>query len=268
MNQPVFDEVSAIVTRLATILSRHVVPLFIEGQGKTHLCGSGFLVSAGASSFLISAAHVFDELRDHNGFFYIEPKTKRSLSGQLRLTKAPDGKNRNQDTLDVGVLKLKSPGFPPYPAVNKCPLSIGSLLPNALPREHKTYLLVGFPESQSRVNPVQKEIESKVYAFRNISHPTKKYAGFGIKPENHIAIVFDIKRSVGSDNYRRQFPDPRGMSGSPVWLLYDEQELHDQKSDDSQKMFVVGIAIEHRKEHRAIVATDIGVALEMINDAA
>jgi hypothetical protein len=50
-----------VVTKMVTLLSRHILPLFVElPGGKPQLLGSGFLVSSGNDSYLISAAHVFD----------------------------------------------------------------------------------------------------------------------------------------------------------------------------------------------------------------
>lgn len=247
---------------MATLLSRHILPLFVDRPGsKPQLLGSGFLVSSGNDSFLISAAHVFDPLRSgHEPFYYIESNVKRKLSGKLRLTKIPEGGNRSRDRIDIGVLKLEGPRLPPYPEVGKYPLPVQALRSGALPRERKQYLLVGFPESQSRANPVDREVESKVYAFRNISFPTKKYAQLGVNSETHIVLSFDREHSVGQDGATRVFPVPVGMSGSPVFLLYDE----DGPNDRSQTP-VVGVAIEHRKAQRAIVATDIGFALTLIN---
>ena len=163
MTEHTFEEESQAVTRLANVLARHILPLFAESSGgKPKLVGSSFLVSTGTSSYLVSAAHVFDELKvGHELFFYIEPRTKRKISGSLRLTKTPEGENRNGDRLDVGVLKLEGPGLPPYPNVEKCPLAIDALMPNALPREGKQYLLVGYPGSKSRANPVAREVASE-----------------------------------------------------------------------------------------------------------
>ncbi|MGH9962405.1 MAG: hypothetical protein ACREBC_35700, partial [Pyrinomonadaceae bacterium] len=188
------------------------------------------------------------------------PHTKRKLSGRLRTT--PEGKNRKGDRFDVGVLKLEGPGFPPYPKVEKYPLAIGALMPNTLPREGKQYLLVGFPRSKSRANPVAREVVSEVSSFRNISVPPLKYADLGVDPQSHIVLSFDRKRTVGPDSQIRVFPEPSGISGSPVWLLYDENGPNDPAQTP-----IVGIAIEHHKTHHAIVATDIDVALRLINEA-
>ncbi len=259
-----FGTESQVITSLANILARHILPLFTETSGgKPKLIGSSFLISVGTSSYLVSAAHVFDELTaGHELFFYIDPHIKRKLSGNLRLTKMPEGKNRKSDRLDVGVLKLEGPGLPPYPKVEKFPLPIGALMPNALPREDKQYLLVGFPETKSRANPIKREVVSELYSFRNISVPSPKYADLGVTPQSHVVLSFDRKHTVGPDGQIRAFPEPSGISGSPVWLLYDENGPNDPAQTP-----IVGIAIEHHKTHHAIVATDIDVALRLIRGA-
>src|SRR6266571_1652665 len=141
-------------SQLSSHLLRHIVPLYLRRKGKPQLVGTGFLVSSGTSYYLVSAAHVFDERSaDQELFFYIEPETKRKISGNLALTKIPPGKNRSSDPFDIGVLKLGEP-FPPYPKVEKYPLPISAFMANALPREGKQYLLIGFPASKSHANPV------------------------------------------------------------------------------------------------------------------
>jgi hypothetical protein len=197
----------------------------------------------------------------HELFYYVEPCIKRKLSGSLRLTKSPEGKNRKGDRLDVGVLKLEGLGLPPYPAVEKYPLPIGALLPNALPREGKQYLLVGFPASKSCVKRVAREVVSELYSYRNISVPFSKYADLDVSPQSHIVLGFDRKRTIGPDSHIRAFPEPSGISGSPLWLLYDENGANDPAQTP-----IVGIAIEHHKNLHAIVATDIDVVLKLINE--
>jgi hypothetical protein len=264
MTDYTFEAESQAIARLANVLARSILPLFAETpSGKPKLVGSSFLVSSGTDSYLVSAAHVFDELKaGHELFFYIEPQTKRKLSGSLLLTKPLEGNNRKRDRLDVGVLRLEGPGLPPYPKVEKYPLTIGALMPNALPREGKQYLLVGFPESKSRANPIARQVVSEVYSFRNVSAPPQKYADLGVSTQNHVVLSFDRKRTVGPDSQIRAFPEPSGVSGSPVWLLYDENG-----SNNPNQTPVVGVAIEHHKNHHAIVATDINVALRLINEA-
>ena len=98
--------------------------------------------------------------------------------------------------------------------------------------------------------------------FRNVSGPDSKYGELNVTPQHHIVLNFDVKRTVTPSKEIRAFPNPRGMSGSPLWLLYDENGPNDPNQTP-----VVGIAIEHHKTARAIVATDIDIALRLINEA-
>ena len=264
MNDRVFQAESEVVSKMATLLAHHILPLFFDNQdGKPQRCGSGFLVSAGPTSYLVSAAHVFDIVRDgREPYFYIGPRTKRKLSGSARLTRVPQGRGRRDDNLDVGFLRLEGPGLPPYPAAEKYPLPIEALKPSVLPRENKQYLLTGFPGTQTSLNSAKKEVTTKLYSYRNFSHPADKYESLGLDPQSHIAVIFDRKRSLGSDGNLRMFPDPAEMSGSPLWLLYDRSGPNDPRQTP-----VVGVFIEHRKNDRAIIATDIGLALEYIHRA-
>jgi len=250
-----------VVQKLTTILSRHVIPIFSDdNSGRPQHRGTGFLVSACRSSFLISAAHVFD--CDRPLFFHATSTTKRWLSGELRLTKKPDGKSRDSDRLDIGVLKLRSPGLPPYPQVEKYPLPISDLKASALPRERKVYLVLGFPGSKSQPHLARRDVTPVPYGFWNTSAQTQRYTKIGVSPDSHIAIAFERTRGRGPDGEVRTFPKPAGMSGSPVWLLYDEVG-----PNDPTRTPVVGIFIEYKRSHHVMLATDIGIALKMINEA-
>jgi hypothetical protein len=54
-------------------------------------------------------------------------------------------------------------------------------------------------------------------------------------------------------------PNPAGMSGSPIWVLYD----HDGENDPTTNL-VAGILIEHWRENQLFVGTDVGIARQMI----
>jgi hypothetical protein len=250
-----------VVQKLTTILSRHVIPIFLDdSNGRPQHRGTALLVSSGRSSFLISAAHVFDCNRPL--FFHVDSKTTRWLSGELRLTKKPDGKSRGSDRLDVGVLKLRSPSLPPYPDVDKYALPISDLKAGALPRESKVYLVLGFPASRSQPHLVRRDVTSVLHGFWNTSSQTQRYTDIGVSPDSHIVIAFERTKGRGPNGEIRTFPKPTGMSGSPVWLLYDEIG-----SNDPKQTLVVGIFIEYKKSHHVMIATDIGIALRMIDDA-
>ena len=248
------------IAKLSNSLSNHLLPLFQHEKCKPKLVGTGFLVSADLEDYLISAAHVFDELAKGNElFFYINTTTTAKLSGKLLRTKLQPNKNRTGDKLDIGVLKLDNLIRPPYREILKYSLPISTLIPNAIPRDGKEYLIIGFPETKSRINPIARELKSKLSIFQNISAPTSKYGELGLETSNHIVINFEIKRTILPNKAIQTFPKPNGMSGAPVWLLYD----HNNHNNPNQTP-IVGVLIEYHPSKKALVATDINTALKLI----
>lgn len=251
----------SLVTRLSTSLASCVIPLFAKRHGKRpKLVGSSFLVSAGEAVFLVSAAHVLDEISHLH--FYIAPGTIRKLTGHLLQTKLPSNGRRTSDRLDIGILRLEGPGLPPYPEVGKNAIPISELHPSALPRDDKQYLVIGFPETKSRVNPAALQITSEPVSFRNISAPRSKYEELHVADESHIVLPLDLRHTLGANAEVQSFPKPSGLSGSPVWLLVDKHE-----QNPLPYFPVVGVAIEYHKESKALVATDIKIAVKLINAA-
>jgi hypothetical protein len=104
-------------------------------------------------------------------------------------------------------------------------------------------------------------VHKPFYAFHTVSAPLEKYVSLGVTHHSHIVVNFDREKALFPDGRIQTFPKPAGMSGSPVWLLYDGSG-----KVDAARTPVVGIAIEHCPTHRAIVATDIGFALGLITD--
>lgn len=261
MSKPTQEQVeqTAILNKLAEKLGRHVVPIFsISHRGRPDGCGTGLLVSRGQNVFLITAGHVIRDIEyNKNLFFYINQNTTRNLLASFRKTLSSNDEH-SDDRLDIAVLKLDNFYALPRDHYVKFPLPINSLRSFAIPRINKHYLITGFPGSKSRYHVPTKLVRSVPYANYCISIGTS-YESYGLREEFHIALGFDQKDVHAGDlGDVSNFPDPRGMSGSPIWLLFDEN------GNDSIEFSVVGILTEHSKRNRFLLATDIGVALDII----
>ena len=262
---PIDEHLAIVGAAIANIALKHVVPLFsLPPKRRPVLAGTGFFVSAHGQSYLVSATHVLDHLLKPGSLhYYVEPHILRRVTGRVLRSDPPPGANRTDDRLDIGVVRLVGSRLPPYPAVQKALLPLSALRPWALPRSQKQYMVVGFPESKSRPNPKSGELPSKASAFSAPSPAVTEYARLGVGPESHLVLSVDVKRMSVPGGAIQAIADPHGMSGSPVWLLYDEVEPNDPTSTP-----VVGILIEHHKAAKAVVATDIAYAIRLINEAA
>jgi hypothetical protein len=173
------------------------------------------------------------------------------VSGQLRISK--------HDSIDVAAIKLEVAPLPPYRAVDKVPMAAKMLLPRALPRTGKHYMVCGFPSSKNRANPADQTISARVYAYRSDSIDDRAYAGANVDPTIHIALPLNLRRGIDPKGQPVAFPDPHGMSGAPVWLLYDGDET------DREVFPVVGVATEYRRAHKMLIATDICFVTDMLS---
>lgn len=255
---PGFQQEMNAVNELSNLLLRYVIPLFKKVPGKRpSLFGSGFLVSSAKSTYLVSAAHVLDDYSQL--YYYIKPTVTSKLVGTLIRTKLPRSRSRDDDRVDVGVLRLEGDYLPPYVDVEKYALPVSALVPNTYPRDGKQYLLVGFPATRSKANPAAQELKSTPISYRNGSVPASRYLELGISAQTHIAISLDLENVLLPTGSVENFPKPEGLSGSPIWLLYDEQGLNDRHQTP-----VIGVVIEHHVRENILVATDIDVALKLI----
>ena len=252
------------VRDLSGVLAKHVVQLFVKHQGAPKLVGSGTLVSANDEFFLITAAHVVDPIRTGAElFFYVATGLTQVLSGNGVLTRMPVSGDRKDDLLDIAIFKLTGPRMPPYREVDKFPISISAFKPHALPRDDKEYLLVGVPSSQAIPRLTDKVLRLQLYSYRNGSVPQSRYPELGIQPQTHIAIGFHQRKVMTGDGRFTNAPNPSGLSGSPLWLLYSESEMLDPLAPK-----IVGIVTEHKKLKHIILATDISVAMGAMQNVA
>ena len=96
-------------------------------------------------------------------------------------------------------------------------MPISMLLPSALLRDDKQYLIVRFPSSKSKANRKDREVNSQPVSFPNISATLSQYGELGVLPEANIVLPLDLKKTVVSDGTIKPFFSPHGLSGSPLF---------------------------------------------------
>lgn len=239
-------------------VGRFVYPIFTDRDGAPLSIGSGFLVDFGGGVVcLITAAHVLDQVRERDLYWYAAKSIRRHVDGKTLLSPMPPSGNRRDDRIDVGVVILSGEGLPPYPEIKREALPVDRLQAGAIPREGKKYAVLGFPASKAEVDRPKKSVTSKSYSYLASSIPAGEYVPLGISEESHIAIHFDKKRVNHPDGRRMNFPKPAGISGSPLWEL---------RSPSKGGPCVVGVMIENVRLGKSMIATDIGYPLMMLAD--
>ncbi len=250
---------SDVIAKSIDVLSRYAVPLYFDdANNRPVLFGTGFFVRAEADHFLVSAAHVFDRAAASGLYFYNSPNTKCKISGTLCRTGSPD--KRLEDRLDIGVVKLTSKVTPPFRDVDKFAVDISNLTPHYLPRAGRHYVIIGFPANKSEVDRYQKSVIAASYSYRSDPINDQAYQGIGVDSKTHIVLPLNRKRGFDTKGKAIHFPKPNGMSGSPIFVLYEDE-------NESDFFPIVGVGIEYRAQKKCLVGTDIHVALEMMMKA-
>ena len=201
-------------------LRPYVVPIFSpDDQGRIQVEGSGVLLRVSDENFLLTAAHVLDSAtgssRENTGKALYLPIRREpwelDLATDCFRSVPPEG-DRRLDTLDVGLLRLRS-------AIAKG-LSDGGylwLVPANLeltevdrPSYRALYGFMGYPNSQSRRNPKRKTLRRRCYQFSNTPLTPGQVTAKDLRPEAHIALPVEKRKGL---------PRLEGMSGGAVWSL-------------------------------------------------
>jgi hypothetical protein len=237
-------------------VGRSIVPICRDVRGSPKVIGTGFLITDSGMNFLVSAAHVLDEMFVDEHYFPISPKVRCRIAGHCLYSGIPDSATRDDDRLDVGIVILEielgtlGPGF----GILGMPLS--RLAPFNPTREEKWFAFYGFPASTADVNPVSKRFLPLAATYCGQSVPAARYAQFGVKTQTHVVLPFERKNVFGNDGLRRHFPKPAGMSGSPLW------ELRPLANGGRR---IVGVMTRHKERHRVVVATDVGFVVDFLS---
>ena len=243
------------------LLTRYIVPICEKDErGDSQGHGTGLLVANRGANFLVTAAHVLDPLRERSRLFFPCAKLKeRNIGGSMLATIPLNGKCRNEDRVDIAVVRLDGDAQPPYPEVDKESLDISWLRPSPLPRHGTSWFITGFPARRTKTHRIKKQVEVGPFGHACSSIEDSGYANLGLRPTESFALEFNVNKVYVGNGPPVKAPNPQGMSGSPIWLLYD----HPSENGGTGKQ-VVGIAIEHRHREKLIVGTDISVAIDMI----
>ena len=128
----------------------------------------------------------------------------------------------------------------------------------------KEYVVIGFPVTQTKLDSNKKTVTVSSCAYRLSSFEDAAYPKLGLDADTHIALKFDQRNGTDLFGTNRNFPKPQGMSGSPIFVLYDESS-----SFKTLRTFpLVGVATTHKRGDKLIFGTDISYVTKAIEQLA
>ncbi len=235
------------------LVAKFVVPLYVMRRNMPVLIGSGFFIAINGKTILISAAHVLNLLSDTSPLFTFEKPDQLIQIGGKRYLSDPN-------ELDLGFIVTSNVSLP-WPEVEISPCGFDYLCAERTPRAGKHFVITGYPETKNRVDPSNRTIKAEIHAYHARSIPDEEYVVHKLDPQRHVALPLDLKKAYSLDGVHRNFPKPQGMSGSPIWELYDESLYPDQP-----RMFPI-VAVGTTYKNRIIYGADVGELSKKLLDS-
>ena len=243
-------------------INNHTIPIFrsINGELKAH--GTGVLILYEDKHFLISAAHVLEDKFINEIVIQTSDNSLRELGPHQKvITSLHETTNRDDDKIDVGVIIFLDSETLNDLKDNYDFLNYQKTVPNHIPnKDDFNYIILGYPEVKTKVDPLNKEIESQIFIFFTKISEFIFFEKYGCNKEDHIFIDFPKKlEKLNEENKIEKIYRPEGISGCGLWYLSQDTSTGLKKIDYS----LIGIMIEYRIKYARVM---IGVKFKFIDD--
>lgn len=232
-------------------------PLFQEDdhRNRPEPIGTCVLFAVGSRRFLVTAAHVLDEV--HKSPVYLGyGETMIPLdSGQIVGSVMPDS-GRDNDPIDIGVLALQGDRY--LQLKDEDFLGPDEVDVNEVAEPEKFYIAIGFPADQVVHADIEPQLKFDGITSMGRGKPELFDELRVFSPHSHILVEYEQECMVIGDDYKAA-PDPHGMSGGALFR-FDSVKAPGKDEKDP----LVGILIEFRRKHRLMVATQISFVIDVI----
>lgn len=221
-----------------------VCPIYRETDRKRpELIGSGILIDFGKARYIVTAAHVHDLAMNPWRGLYTLGQNLVPLPKAFVKASLPGSGKREDDHLDFAFARFDEATadelaerkfFLPFMLID----ADDRLTPTA------TYMFTGYPCSREKAEYGKKRIMPKMWALTERAVSTLEMTELGYYPEDHIVVRYKPTDRTDESGRSKQFPNPQGMSGGPVWRGDGDPKGWLQ----TPGMRLVGIGIEHGKD--------------------
>lgn len=250
------NQFEAKVRQLEDRVQKYVCPIYgVRGRDGQPI-GSGFLLKLSDKMLLLTAAHVLHARHD----FTLE------MPGQTRIVPfggaaywtgphRPSAKPDFEHDIAFMVLDLEKMLEPPsIPPLRPRDLDVGDL-----PRSQTAYGFVGFPGSENQALPGYQFQQSTFY-YGGQPSPLTKYKLLGIDPRSHFVMAFQRDRMIDREGNLTSVPEPRGMSGGPVFRLGTFPQIDGWRAHPR----VIALTIEWWEKFEVLVGVRVALITEAI----
>jgi hypothetical protein len=263
------NDLSTSLTKMAVALSFCVVPIYQDdANNRPQAVGSALLINHLGRPYLATAAHVITKhVCDGPLYFYSSSHAKSFIvdSGLV----LPKAITRGQTPIDLDIalfpLITESRGSILLEGKSCLPSHSLTAFPHGGEFQHpgNRFLVTGFPATKSKLKLHKKELQSEMWSLLTRECAAAVYNRAGIDPRSHLLISLNEK-DLHQNGKRIHAPDLNGVSGSPVWCMWNDNEPIENQTTEN---LVAGFATDHLKEHKAMLAVRAGAVEHLLREA-
>ena len=243
-------------------LSTFTLALYKREGIETKFLGSAVLFKYKNGYYLLSASHVLETKDIDNILVPSTDKTMRYLPTISKVSTAiPSTGNREDDKIDIAVLKLYDPIF-----INELKsyrkfldfgkIEFGEPKKSPLPNQ----IVCGFPDHMMKRDKTNEKWNAGLFVFHSYISKFSKYEKYNCNKENHIFLEYpkNLQRDR-EDSPLVKSKNPNGISGCGVWQI--EYSINENNLDYK----LIGIIIEYQSRyHRVLIASRLAPIKEFL----
>lgn len=245
---------------------KYVSPVFKKMlSGALELKGSGFIIEKDNGLYFVTAAHVYDHHSTDEPLVIFKGQTELlQLNGNSKKT-ASNKINREDDQLDIAVISLPLDSWETLSEIDKEIIVMQQIDCDTASIPDCRFIVAGYPLTKNEPDIKAKTINPVCYVWIAKSVAEDSYKRRKLCKSKNLLIQFNQKNTMRSDGVEgHMFPEPRGISGAPVWRTVGRRNHRGLLVVDGA--LVVGVLIEHIKEEKSFLVTSIDVVISMINE--
>lgn len=252
--EPSFDSAMRAIDKWSETVGQRLIrvlcPIYGEGYRHPELIGSGVLIRANELIFLVSAAHVADDVRPSRPHYFGALGQLLPLPSLRFTSPLPPNGSREDDRLDLAYWVLDPRLIQRVPSADTVFLSELRLGIESRGAQPHQYLVNGYPHTRQPRHFVENEFAAKDFGFISDELDEESYANAAVDRDQNIFVEFD-REDIFRRGQQVLGPDLQGVSGGAVWAL-------DGQSASPQRPLLAGIVISWRRASpRGIIATRI-----------
>lgn len=217
---PPADDIHELIERWrSTVGKRHLrvlAPIYREGVRAPELIGTGVLVTLGTRTFLLSAGHVSDDIRDGPHYFAGAGRLL-TLPPWRYSSPIPQGGTRDDDSVDLAYWVVPDEVAQELEPGGTLQAEQLDLVP-AEHQEQSVFCLTGFPHSRQPRSLKDGQWDLNPFLFLTVELSDHGYGQVGRDRESAVVVEFN-KSAVFKRGQKIQGPNLHGVSGGALWRI-------------------------------------------------